>query len=207
MTFTREPMSHWITISNTNQPYKSLPVTLAQTTIRPTNWPFSQRLYSRYELCDCNTFSEYGGVPQHHFYIEQILPETDVSKYPTNADHSTQSPSNLTSTDYIRSKSRMLHKHNTEYVSLPPTIFSVTESHTYYKPTQLSSTDTSSRHNRSAVTRSTILPMSRTGGTYYISTYCFCNQDMCTAYSQYVNWAWFILSFFSLLFTFYIRLS
>jgi hypothetical protein len=91
MTFTREPMAHWITMFNNTQPYKPLPVTSAQTTIRPTNWPFSQRLYSRYELCNCNTFSEYAGDPQHHFYIQQIRPETGVSKNLPNADHPTLS--------------------------------------------------------------------------------------------------------------------
>jgi len=78
ITFTREPKAHWITMFNNIQPYKPLPLTPAQIIIRPTNWLFSQRLYSRYELCDCNTFSEHAGVPQHHFYTEQIRPKTVV---------------------------------------------------------------------------------------------------------------------------------
>jgi hypothetical protein len=68
---------------------KPLPLTRAQTSIRPTNWPFSHSLYSKYELCNCNTFSVYAGVLQRHFYIEQIHLETAVLKYQTNADHET----------------------------------------------------------------------------------------------------------------------
>lgn len=73
MTFTTEPMAHWITMFNNTQSYKPLPLTRAQTTIRPTNWPFSQRLSSRYELCDCNMFSENA---EHRSYMLEFLHTT-----------------------------------------------------------------------------------------------------------------------------------
>jgi hypothetical protein len=113
MTFTREPRAHWITVLNNTQPYKPLPLTQTLTIIRPTHWPLSHSLYSRYELCYCNTFSVSVGVLQRHFYIEEMC--WNIKPKPTC---NTRSPANLTSTDYIRitnrSSRRVVYKHNTD---------------------------------------------------------------------------------------------